>query len=285
MGGTDSVIKDSFDVNTHYLSGGREGAPIVPTKVKVVFHQNFLQSYTTDPAASPGRLDYAFSLVEDKHSLVTASPCKEEDVLLVHSPFHLENVRREGQVYSMALLAAGATVQASRLAMEGEAVFSLCRPPGHHASPDSCWGFCYFNNVAIAVSKLLKEKQIDKAFIVDFDLHFGDGTDNVFRGEKNVYYYHVKGVDGDSFVENLAKHLEEVQFDLIAVSAGFDRHKRDWGGLLTTDDYGALGRILGSYARDKCRGRLFAALEGGYNNSSLGEALLAFLEGLEGKVR
>ncbi len=252
--------------------------------MKVVFHPQFLQTYTGDPAASKGRLDYALSLVEDRYPLVTPSPCSEDDVLLVHYPFHLESVRREGQAYSMALLAAGAAMQASRLAVEGELAFALCRPPGHHASPDSCWGFCYFNNVAIAVSKLLQERQIEKAIIVDFDLHYGDGTANIFTGEKAVYYCHVKGRDGGSFVENLEKCLEEGEFDLVAVSAGFDRHAEDWGGMLTTEEYGAMGRLLGTYAGEKCNGRLFAALEGGYNHRSLGEALLAFLEGLEGKV-
>jgi acetoin utilization deacetylase AcuC-like enzyme len=68
---------------------------------------------------------------------------------------------------------------------------------------------------------------------------------------------------------------------MIAVSAGFDRHEDDWGNLLATEDYGKMGEILGSFAAEYCQGRIFAALEGGYNHNSLGDALYAFLEGLE----
>ena len=86
----------------------------------------------------------------------------------------------------MAILAAGATIEAAQSALNKEAAFALCRPPGHHASPDSCWGFCYFNNVAIAVRKLLAEGKVKRVLIVDFDLHYGDGTANTFVGESDV---------------------------------------------------------------------------------------------------
>jgi len=67
---------------------------------------------------------------------------------------------------------------AAELAIEGKPSFGLIRPPGHHASPDSCWGFCYFNNIAIAIRRLIDEGRVKKALIIDFDLHFGDGTFN-----------------------------------------------------------------------------------------------------------
>lgn len=253
--------------------------------MKVVFHESFLETYIGDPAASRGRLDHALSLVQEKYPLLQPLPCAEEDVLLVHSRSHLENVRREGAVFPMALLASGATIKAAELAWGGETAFALCRPPGHHASPDSCWGFCYFNNVAIAVQKLLQQGKIKKALIVDFDLHYGDGTSNIFAANPAVAYWHVRGQERISFVQNLKGYLEDVQTDLVAVSAGFDRHKQDWGGMLTTADYGALGTILGDYAREECQGRLFAALEGGYNSRSLGESVLAFLDGLTGQPK
>ena len=68
---------------------------------------------------------------------------------------------------------------------------------------------------------------------------------------------------------------------MVAVSAGFDRHKDDWGGYLSTSDYGETGKILGLFAGINCGGRIFAALEGGYNPVSLGDSIVAFLEGLE----
>jgi len=252
-----------------------------PDKMKIVFHENFLETYTSDPAASYGRLEPALELVTDRFPMVTPAPCSVEDVLRVHTSFHLEDVQRDSRVYPMAMLAAGATINAADLAMKGEPAFALCRPPGHHASPDSCWGFCYFNNIAVATSRLLETRQADHVLIIDFDLHFGDGTSNIFSGESRVTFWHVSGRNNTSFVQNLEDYLEGKKADIVAVSAGFDRHANDWGGMLTTEDYGAMGEILGRFARENCGNRIFAALEGGYNARSLGNSVLAFTEGIE----
>ena len=250
--------------------------------VKVFYDQNFLQQYSGDPASSPGRLDHAVSLVTGTHELIAPVPCKDEDLLLVHMPYHVEDIRKSDFVFSMAKLAAGATIAAAQSALQGAPAFALCRPPGHHASPASCWGFCYFNNIAIAVRKmLLPENGVKKILIVDFDLHFGDGTDNTFMGDNQVSYFHVEASNRVGFVESLRRRLDVANVDMIAVSAGFDRHINDWGSLLETEDYGKMGKILGSYAKEHCQNRIFAALEGGYNPQSLGDALSAFLEGLE----
>lgn len=249
--------------------------------MKVVFHNRFLEPYTRDPAASHGRLDHALAGVKEHHTLVTPQPCLDEEVLLVHTLDHLEDVKYEEEVYKMALLAAGAAIEASEIAMEGEPSFALCRPPGHHASPGSCWGFCYFNNIAIAVQRLLAEEKIDSALIIDFDLHFGDGTSNTFSGNDNVDFYHIKGENRTTFVDNLQVYLDKSNADIVAVSAGFDRHYSDWGHMLYTEDYHTMGFMLGNFARANCQGRLFAALEGGYNPTSLGDGILAFLRGLE----
>ncbi len=89
----------------------------------------------------------------------------------------MERVRREG-VYDIAALAAGGAIQTAAIGLT-EPCFGLIRPPGHHASAASSWGFCYFNNMAVALEKLYREKKIGTAFILDFDLHFGDGTVNI----------------------------------------------------------------------------------------------------------
>ena len=248
--------------------------------MKIVFHENFLQTYTSDPAASVGRLDPALGLLEGRFPMVTPSPCSEKDILRAHTTFHLENVRHDRSVYPMAMLAAGATLKAAELAMAKEPAFALCRPPGHHASPDSCWGFCYFNNIAVAVCWLLETGQVERALIIDFDLHFGDGTSNIFAGEERVTFWHVSGRGNNDFVQNLEGYLQDKKADIVAVSAGFDRHVRDWGGMLETEDYRAMGTILAQHARENCGGRLFAALEGGYNAHSLGDSILAFAEGV-----
>ena len=234
-----------------------------------------------DPAAGYGRLDPALALAKERYPLITPTPCTEEDLLRVHSAAHISHVRMDGSVYPVALLAAGATIEASRLAMKGDPAFALCRPPGHHASPDSCWGFCYFNNVAVAVRGLLERGDVKKVLIVDYDLHYGDGTANTFVRDSPVTYLHPEGPNRVDLLSHLKGFIEDEQADIVAVSAGFDRHIQDWGGLLTTEDYGEIGQILGAFARQRCNGRIFAALEGGYNARSLGEAFAAFCTGVE----
>lgn len=244
--------------------------------MKIVFHERYLESYAPDPAAAPGRLDRARDLLRYKYRFLRPEPASTEDVLLVHTPEHLDRIARESHIYSSALLAAGGAVLASEIALRGEPAFGLIRPPGHHASPDHRWGFCWFNNMALAMEKLLREGGIHSAFILDFDLHFGDGTNAFFRGRRDVVYHHLGPVRE---LNTLLQDIKEC--DLIGLSAGFDRHIQDWGGELTPGDYQEIGRQVGAFSRSLCPGRVFALLEGGYNPHILGEGIQALLDGLE----
>ncbi len=243
--------------------------------MKVVFHPEYLKVYANDPAASKGRLECILEEIEKDYEFVTPTPAKLEDVLLVHTPEYVEEVKKSG-VYDIAVLAVGGAITASKIAFE-EPAFALIRPPGHHASPDRGWGFCYFNNVAISVRKLMREDLIKKAVIVDFDLHFGDGTANAFCMDKRVVYHHMPGDD----ISSIEDVLKTVEYDVIAVSAGFDKHKMDWGYYLETEDYMEIGRIIKEYAEENCFGRRYAVLEGGYNCKVLGKNVKAFLKGFE----
>jgi acetoin utilization deacetylase AcuC-like enzyme len=200
----------------------------------------------------------------------------------VHSQRHVDWVKQHGLLYEIAVLAVGGALKASKLAVRGEPAFGLIRPPGHHASPDSCWDFCYFNNVAIAVEKLRREGVVKKALIVDIDLHYGDGTANFFASVPEVVYHHVEGGDRAVFLSDLERFLTSQKGgDIVAVSAGFDRHELDWSGLLRTKDYAAIGKTVRESAEEKCGGRVLAVLEGGYNYSVLGRNVKALLLGLE----
>lgn len=245
--------------------------------MKVVFHERFREVYDNDPAAAPGRLDGIVDELARHYQFVEPSPAAVEDILLCHTPAFVRRISKKGALYEMALLAAGGAVKAAQIAVAGEPAFALVRPPGHHASSDSCWGFCWFNNVAIAVEKMRREAGVDKVLVVDIDLHFGDGTQNIFSGPPRVEYYHLRIPD------DLEKHLDGIeQCDLVAVSAGFDGHVDDWGGLFLTEDYYEIGRMIRSFAGRLCGGRVFASLEGGYNHGVLGRNALALLAGLEG---
>ncbi|MFO7966157.1 MAG: histone deacetylase family protein [Archaeoglobaceae archaeon] len=243
--------------------------------MKIVFHPRFHQVYTYDPASEAGRMEAVVSEL-DGLEFVEPEEANEEDILLVHSEAHLEDVRGMEKIYGTAMLSVGAAIKAARISFE-EPAFAALRPPGHHASPKSCWGFCFFNNIAIAASRLLEDGMVDKAVIVDFDLHYGDGTANIFRDDERVGYYHLPGDNVDSISHFLSKN----EYDIIAVSAGFDRHKKDWGGILETEDYTRIGEIIKEHAEEKCEGRRFGVLEGGYNHQVLGRNVRAFVDGFE----
>lgn len=247
--------------------------------MKVIYHDDFNETYADDPAAAPGRIEAVFREIDDFATFIAAVPAAQEDIASVHTRQHIDAVLREG-VYDMALLAAGGAIQAARLGLK-EPCFALIRPPGHHASSGSAWGFCYFNNMAVAIEKLRTDGLIETAFVLDFDLHFGDGTVNIFQGKPYVSVYNPSSSDRATYLERVKSRLFAQEADIIGVSAGFDNHEKDWGGLLTTGDYETMGR----WAREaavKNNSGVFALLEGGYNHRVLGINVRAFLEGLAG---
>lgn len=247
--------------------------------MNVIYNSRYTEVYDTDPAAAAGRMEAiireikGFEIIEPAGALL-------EDIRLCHTDLHIAGIRRNTAVFEMAMLAAGGAIEAAERAFEGEPSFALIRPPGHHASADSCWGFCFFNNIAIAISRLLKENKISSALVLDFDLHYGDGTSNIFANNKNVVYFHPEDSHREEFTAHVARFLSQTKTDIIAVSAGFDRHVEDWGGLLTTEDYNLIGNEVKRYALTCCSGRRFGVLEGGYNHNVLGRNVKAFLEGM-----
>ncbi|RLB16716.1 MAG: histone deacetylase family protein, partial [Deltaproteobacteria bacterium] len=160
-----------------------------------------------------------------------------------------------------------------------EPCFGLIRPPGHHASSDSAWGFCYFNNMAIAIEHLKKQARIKTAYVLDIDLHFGDGTVNILGDKGYVIIHNVSASNRDAYIEEVRKEMEGCDADIIGISAGFDNHEHDWGGTLKTSDYREIGRMVRA-AATRCNGGCFAILEGGYNHQVLGHNVLALIEGL-----
>jgi acetoin utilization deacetylase AcuC-like enzyme len=245
--------------------------------MKVYFHPDFYNEYTSDPAAEAGRMEAIVDEIKPFVELIACKPACEKDLLAAHEKTHIEEVRRLG-VFDIAALAAGGAIQAAQAGME-ESSFGLIRPPGHHASANSCWGFCYFNNMAVSLYHLRAKHHIDKAFILDFDLHYGDGNVNILKKEPWVEILNPESHDRENYLEEVHGALQATQADVIAVSAGFDHHVNDWGGLLYTSDYKDMGEWVRKTAV-RNGGGCYGLLEGGYNHNVLGKNVLAFLEGL-----
>jgi len=244
--------------------------------MKIVYHDDFNQVYTADPAAAAGRISAVFDVIYHHAAFVPAKPASREDIARCHTDAHIDHVRRQG-LYDIAALAAGAACQAAHIAIT-EPSFALIRPPGHHASADGAWGFCYFNNMAIALSKLKHEGVITSALVLDIDLHYGDGTVNILGQSPWVTIVNPSATDRKLYVKEVESSLPE-DVDMIGISAGFDNHESDWGGLLTTDDYREIGRMVRNTRKEE-KG-CFAILEGGYNHDVLGHNVKALIDGLE----
>ena len=210
-----------------------------------------------------------------------------------------------------AKLAAGATIAATEAVMSGRAGNAFCaiRPPGHHAESSIAMGFCLFNNIALAAERALS-LGAERVAIVDFDVHHGNGTVEIFLDRPEVlvcssfqYPFYPGRFDtvdashicltplpattaGPAFRQAVEQQWTQAiaahQPDLILVSAGFDAHAEDplGGLLLEDDDYLWVTQLLTDLARRHCGGKLVSALEGGYHLDALARSTIAHLKGL-----
>ena len=247
--------------------------------MKVFFHDDFYRVYTSDPAAAAGRMEAVVEAIQHQVNFIKPEPADEEDLMAVHSESHIKMVQQQG-LYEIASLAAGGAIQAA-LAGLSEPCFGLVRPPGHHASSGGAWGFCYFNNMAVALTHLQRTGRINTAFVLDFDLHYGDGNVNILGNNPGVTLLNPEALSRKDYLIEVKQSLEACRADIIGVSAGFDHHVQDWGGLLTTEDYHDMGRWVNEAAH-RSDGGCFGILEGGYNHDVLGQNVRAFIEGLSG---
>lgn len=219
--------------------------------------------------------------------------------------------------HDIALLAAGAAIDAARHALDGKGpAFALVRPPGHHAERDRAMGFCLYNHAAAAAADALA-RGASRVAVVDIDVHHGNGTQWIFYDDPRVlyvsthqfpYYPGTGAADevgrgaGAGYTLNvpleagatdadywrvydgvIAPAIERYAPDLVIVSAGFDAHEHDplAGMRVTTEGYGAIVGRLRSAASHACRGRIAAVTEGGYNLQALAACLEIAIEELD----
>jgi len=254
--------------------------------MKIIYHPFMIEPYDGTPAGAPGRLESAVEILSKQPDYEFIEPplATEEQILRAHSLRLMEKVQRKERLSQMSLLAAGGAVLAGEIAVKGEPVFALIRPPGHHASADSHWGFCYYNNIAVSLLDLRAKGLINSAFILDFDLHTGDGNINILGDDKRFTIYNPNGKGDYEYLADVKGVLDNApDVDIIVASAGFDEYISDWGGNLSTEAYRKIGRLMHDFAQDRCEGRRYALLEGGYNFQDLGKNVYAFCEGLQGR--
>jgi acetoin utilization deacetylase AcuC-like enzyme len=213
------------------------------------------------------------------------------------------------------LRAAGAGIDAINSIIDGKSknAFCIVRPPGHHACINKSMGFCVFNNVAIAAYYLINKYDYSNIAIVDFDVHHGNGTQDIFYNNKNVTYYsthqyplypgtgdvdevgcgnifNIPLVSGTSsvsyqkiFQEKIIEQLEIQQPDFLIISAGFDAHKDDplANINLSNEDFVILTKKLKIIADKYCNGKILSMLEGGYDISALENAMIGHISELQ----
>jgi len=217
-----------------------------------------------------------------------------------------------------ARLAAGAAVDAVASVIEGPDRRALClvRPPGHHARPDDVMGFCLFGNVAVAAADAVHRLELNRVLIVDWDVHHGNGTQEIFYEDPRVAFFSIhrypfypgtgaanetgsgRGLGktrnapiafGTSradyraaFRSNLEDMADRVRPELIILSAGFDAHAEDPVGNLglEVEDFEEMTRDVLDVAETHAEGRLVSVLEGGYNVSILAGCVAAHLQAL-----
>lgn len=247
-----------------------------------------LETYDSTPAGAPGRLESAVEILRNHPDYEFVEPplATEEQILRAHSKKIMNQIQRTERLSRMSLLAAGGAIMAGEIAVRGEPVFALIRPPGHHASEDSNWGYCYYNNISVSLLHLTAIGAIKSAFILDFDLHEGDGNINILGGDKRFTIHNPNGRGDDQYLADVKRAMDDSpDVDIIVASAGFDEYVEDWGENLSTEAFSKIGYLMHEFAEERCEGRRYALLEGGYNFADLGKNVLAFCEGLRGVDR
>jgi len=290
--------------------------------MKIIFSPKCLEYSKPNQPENPERVKQAWEFLRKKYEFVQPRTANKSDILKAHSREYVELFEKGGfkgdwetpnypNIYEYAKLSAGAAIMAAK-----EKGFSLMRPPGHHVgingrtSDASSLGFCYFNNMAVAVKNILEKYK--KIAIIDFDCHFGNGTAEIFYKSGNVLFFSLhqwpqypgtgwineigKG-DGEGYTINMPLPRntgDDIYIDvlnkivpiiknqfkpnMIAISAGFDSYKSDpiTSMNLSTNSFYKIGKSISDNFK-----KFFCCLEGGYDTVNLPICIYSFIKGLD----
>ena len=295
------------DTLLHIMDGNHPESPARITAIKNAVMASDLKQklqFYEAPAATKSQLELAHSAdyVEHIFKIAPKAGLVRLDGDTAMGPMSL----------SAALHASGAVLLATDLVMTSKAKNAFCcvRPPGHHAGKSNSAGFCIFNHIAVGVAHALTHYKIKRVAIIDFDVHHGDGTEDIFKDNLNVMlcstfqhpFYPNSGADSPSsnminapmpaksngadfkkVFENMFRPaLEAFKPELIFVSAGFDAHINDPLAdlALSNNDYIWITEFIKNIANNCCGGRIISSLEGGYHLPSLSESAMAHITSL-----
>ncbi|MHC1623794.1 MAG: histone deacetylase family protein [Candidatus Methanospirareceae archaeon] len=305
-----------------------------------VYHEDYLRHNTGYHPESAERLISIMRKLEEgglteKIERILPVRALQEQIKYVHADAYVKKVeamcKGDGgmldpdtplcsDTYSTALLAAGGVIKAVDAVMDEsndlKHIFALIRPPGHHANSNRGRGFCIFNNVAIAAEHLKRKHGAKRILIADWDVHHGNGTQDVFFEDPSVLYFsthqypHYPGTgwinevgkgDGKGFTVNvplpigtgdagylyalnniLVPIAMEFNPDFVLVSCGFDAHRADplASMKVTSSGFGLFTDVIIAIAKKNCEGRIVMALEGGYNLDAIAESALSVFNSL-----
>jgi acetoin utilization deacetylase AcuC-like enzyme len=319
-------------------AAGRQPA----SRTSLVSHPIYLEHDTGEyHFENPKRLQAILHGLEDTDLLSSLQTVAPEEAAMhwiekVHRQDYIETVRQDvksgarflstksgntaicPESFQVALWAVGGILKACDAVMSGDAKNAFCavRPPGHHATPDRGMGYCFFNNVAIAARYLQEKHNMEKILIVDWDVHHGNGTQDIFYEDGSVFFFSThqwpwypwsgsvdetgtgpgKGTtlnaplpagSGDkeiteAFEQKLRPKVDKFKPNFVLISAGFDSRNTDPLGRFRVTDAGfkKLTRIMKQMAGDHAEGRLVSMLEGGYNLTGLAQAVPAHVQEL-----
>jgi acetoin utilization deacetylase AcuC-like enzyme len=298
-----------------------------------LYQKHFPGSYHPE---RPQRLEAIENCLKSNHfweNLEHIAPQKadEKDLLLAHSNELVHfNLSQRGKSVALdtdtilsehsietALHAAGAAIQSVELVLnkgKSKRVFAAVRPPGHHAEYNRSMGFCIFNNVAVAAAFALERKYVSKVLVIDWDVHHGNGTQEIFYRRDDVFYFSIhqsplypgtgsvsetgigrgagytlnqplsSGSDDLVYEKVLLDSLRQIEEvftpEIVFISAGFDAHKNDpIGGMaLSENGFGRMTEIVMDFAEKNCDGKIISLLEGGYDLEGLSNSIYQHLK-------